>query len=209
MTPFGTASTLRASLATVISTSFPFGYGAYHGSPYIAVGRPERWADACRIQLKHDDDSHGYSPRIPGIGAGSCGSRERGQGRIGRCRRDSRGHAKSRIRFRRHSSPKAWSTGMPNRPPHWRPSARSLDIAQESGNRFRRVAHRRHSVAARGTARRIRNRPSTTSHWRYATTKIRATSRHRVARSPSSPPCLTDSDTTNPQPPSRSSPPTR
>ncbi len=41
--------------------SFPFDYGAYHGSPYIAVGRPERWADACRVQLQHDDDSHGYS----------------------------------------------------------------------------------------------------------------------------------------------------
>jgi predicted ATPase/class 3 adenylate cyclase len=41
--------------------NFPFGYGAYHGSPYIAVGRPERWADACRIQLEHDDDSHGYT----------------------------------------------------------------------------------------------------------------------------------------------------
>ena len=40
---------------------FPFGYGAYHGSPYIALGRPERWADACRIELEHDDDSHGYT----------------------------------------------------------------------------------------------------------------------------------------------------
>jgi predicted ATPase/class 3 adenylate cyclase len=41
--------------------SFPFGYGAYHGSPYIAVGRPERWVDACRVQLERDDDSHGYT----------------------------------------------------------------------------------------------------------------------------------------------------
>ena len=41
--------------------NFPFGYGAYHGSPYIAIGNPEGWADACRIQLEHDDDSHGYT----------------------------------------------------------------------------------------------------------------------------------------------------
>jgi len=30
----------------------PFGHGTYHGSPYIATGQPERWADACRLQLE-------------------------------------------------------------------------------------------------------------------------------------------------------------
>ncbi len=39
----------------------PFGYGVCHGSPYIAVGRPERWADACRLQLERSDDGHGYA----------------------------------------------------------------------------------------------------------------------------------------------------
>jgi predicted ATPase/class 3 adenylate cyclase len=39
----------------------PFGFGAYHGSPYIAVGRPERWADACRLQLQRSNDSHAYA----------------------------------------------------------------------------------------------------------------------------------------------------
>jgi hypothetical protein len=39
----------------------PFGYGAYHGSPYITVGRPERWADACRLQLERSDDSHAHA----------------------------------------------------------------------------------------------------------------------------------------------------
>jgi predicted ATPase len=39
----------------------PFGYGVCHGSPHIAVGRPERWADACRLQLERLDDGHGYA----------------------------------------------------------------------------------------------------------------------------------------------------
>ena len=75
-------------------------------------------------------------PRVPGNGAVSRGGRERGDRSRARCRRYSRGHAKIRTRFRRHFSPRAWSTDMPTRPPHWRPSATALQIAQESGNRF-------------------------------------------------------------------------
>ena len=39
----------------------PFGHGTYHGSPYIATGQPERWADACRLQLELSDDSHAHA----------------------------------------------------------------------------------------------------------------------------------------------------
>jgi tetratricopeptide (TPR) repeat protein len=57
----GYAVLSREALGNKRFYGVPFGYGeALVGAPYVHVGEPERWVEACRTQLQHDPDSHGY-----------------------------------------------------------------------------------------------------------------------------------------------------
>jgi predicted ATPase/class 3 adenylate cyclase len=115
--------------------SFPFGYGGYHGSPYIAVGRPEHWADACRVQLKHDDDSHGYTRASLAMALALDGAPNEAQsvlrGVVATAEATYNPHSLSTALLaeglvRRYAEPATALAAL----------RRSLDIAQESGNRF-------------------------------------------------------------------------
>jgi hypothetical protein len=114
--------------------SFPFGYGAYHGSPYIAVGQPERWADACRVLLEHDDDSRGYTRASLAIALALGGDKEAGaalRGVVAATAHTQNPHSISmalhaKAMVHRYSDPATALEVL----------QRSLNIAQESGNRF-------------------------------------------------------------------------
>jgi hypothetical protein len=115
--------------------NFPFGYGGYHGSPYIAVGRPESWADACRIQLKHDDDNHGYTRVSLAMALALSGDEDEAKAVLGGA------VAVAETTQNPHSlSTALLAEGLVHR--YAEPATalaalqRSLNIAQESGNRF-------------------------------------------------------------------------
>ena len=114
---------------------FPFGYGAYHGSPNIAIGRPDRWVDACRTQLEHDDDSHGYSraclAMALALGGDVVEARSALRGVVALAETTSNPHSLSMALLAeglvyRYTEPAAALAAL----------QRSLNIAQESGNRF-------------------------------------------------------------------------
>ena len=114
---------------------FPFGYGAYHGSPYIAVGRPERWADVCRLELEHDDDSHGYTRGSRAMALALGGAHDeaaavcRGLVAVAEASRNphalSHAHLAEGLAFR-YSDPTAAIAAL----------QQALKVARESGNRF-------------------------------------------------------------------------
>jgi hypothetical protein len=115
--------------------SFPFGYGAYHGSAFIAVGRPERWAVACRVELENDDDSHGYTRASLAMALALGGA-------VIEAKAALRGVVAVAATTRNpHSMSTAFlAEGLVDR--YTEPAAalaalrRSLEIAHESGNRF-------------------------------------------------------------------------
>jgi predicted ATPase/class 3 adenylate cyclase len=114
---------------------FPFGYGAYHGSPYIAVGRPDRWVDACHVQLEHDDDSHGYSraclAMALALGGAVTDAKSALRGVVALAESTNNPHSLSMALLAeglvyRYTEPATALAAL----------QRSLNIAQESGNRF-------------------------------------------------------------------------
>ncbi len=115
---------------------FPFGYGAYHGSPYIAVGQPERWADACRIQLdRGDDDSHGHGRASLAMSLALAGDEDEAlavsHGIVGVAEATHNPHSLSHTLLaeglvHRYTDPATALAAL----------RRSLKVAQESGNRF-------------------------------------------------------------------------
>jgi predicted ATPase len=115
--------------------SFPFGYGAYHGSPYIAVGRPERWADACRVELEHADDSHGYTraslAMALALGGAVIDAKTALRGVVAIAESTQNPHSLSTAFLaqglvHRYAEPTTALAAL----------RRSLNVAQESGNRF-------------------------------------------------------------------------
>jgi predicted ATPase len=113
----------------------PFGYGAYSGSPYIAVGRPERWADACRLQLRRSDDSHAYARASLAMALSLAGAEneaiavQRGVVQVAEATQNP--HALSQALLAeglvyRYTEPTAALAAL----------RRSLQVAQDSGNRF-------------------------------------------------------------------------
>ena len=207
MTPFAYSERAQTAYRQCAdSTSFPFDYEAYHGSPYIAVGQPERWADACRVQLEHDDDSHGYTRACLGHGAGSRWRRDEATAASRWPRRHRRSHRKSAFAFdgtsrRRLSPPIHRSDHRTGGPPA---------VAEDrSGKRqpVQRIAHRRHFVAS---WRCITALPqSAFDHLTSGDPQLPRLGQHRDAAQPAGHPrrlVATGSATSNPPPPSPGSP---
>jgi predicted ATPase/class 3 adenylate cyclase len=114
---------------------FPFGYGAYHASPYIAVGAPERWAEGCRLELEHDDDSHGHARASLAMALSLAGAEKEAlavqRGVVAVAEATQNPHALSQALLaeglvHRYAEPAAALAAL----------RRSLQVAQESGNRF-------------------------------------------------------------------------
>jgi tetratricopeptide (TPR) repeat protein len=115
--------------------NIPYGYGAYHGSPYITVGRPERWADACRVQLEHDDDSHGHARASLAMALSLAGAENEAtavhRGVVAVAEATQNPHSLSQALLaeglvHRYSDPDTALAAL----------RRSLQVAQESGNSF-------------------------------------------------------------------------
>ena len=123
-------------ISTGYFDDFPFGYGAYHGSPYIAVGQPERWADACRIQLEHrDDDSHGHARASLAMSLALAGAADEAisvsRGVVADAEATRNPHSLSHTLLaqglvHRYTDPAIALAAL----------RRSLKVAQDSGNRF-------------------------------------------------------------------------
>jgi predicted ATPase len=123
-------------ISTGYFDDFPFGYGAYHGSPYIAVGQPERWADACRIQLEHrDDDSHGHARASLAMSLALAGAADeaiavsRGVVAVAEATRNPHSLSHTLLAqglVHRYADPAVALAAL----------RRSLKVAQDSGNRF-------------------------------------------------------------------------
>jgi tetratricopeptide (TPR) repeat protein len=115
---------------------FPFGYGAsYQGSPYIAVGRPERWADACRLQLERSDDSHAHARAALAMALSLAGAESEAKavqrGVVAVAEATQNPHSLSHALLaeglvHRYADPSVALAAL----------KRSLQVAQESGNRF-------------------------------------------------------------------------
>ena len=125
----------QTSPVIAISTAFLSAMGEYHGSPYIAVGRPECWADACRLQLEHDDDSHGCSRASLAMALALAGAVIEAKavlrGVVAVAESTQNPHSLSIALLaeglvHRYTEPTTALTAL----------RRSLSIAQESGNRF-------------------------------------------------------------------------
>src|SRR6185503_1893040 len=113
----------------------PFGHGTYHGSPYIATGQPERWADACRLQLELSDDSHAHARASLAMALSLEGAEneaiavERGVVAIAEATRNPHSISQAFLAaglVHRYADPAAALAAL----------RKALQIAQESGNRF-------------------------------------------------------------------------
>jgi hypothetical protein len=113
----------------------PFGHGTYHGSPYIATGQPERWADACRLQLELSDDSHAHARASLAMALSLEGAEneaiavERGVVAIAEATRNPHSISQAFLAaglVYRYADPAAALAAL----------RKALQIAQESGNRF-------------------------------------------------------------------------
>ena len=154
--------------------------GHITGVPYIAVGRPERWADACRLELEHDDDSHGYTRGSRAMALALGGAHDEAaavcRGLVAVAEASRNPHALSHAHLAeglvyRYSDPTAAIAAL----------QQALKIARESGNRFNEshIAVTLSELEVRTDAPRIRVRPSHAGDW-----QLPRLGQHRDARSP-------------------------
>ena len=178
---------------------FPFGYGAWLGAPYIAVGQPKRWADLARALLEHMTTGTRTSGR-PWLCADHRWRVDEAMaptdGLIDTAEATQNPHAlrkrASRIRVRLPRRRSARRTSSP------RPSVGVAQTAATGSSNP--ISPSFCQISSRKTA--PQRRLSTISRWRSATTSTQVTSRHREVRWPSSPPCWTGSVTMSLRPPS-------